>query len=125
MSDFDGLRLCENCGDAYTLGRLCRSCREQEMIDAAEPPAPAEPSALEQAERRIAELEAALKQGLANVSQHIRECDQRIAQSRKLLIAQHDPRLEVAIDEEVHFRNGLARAYEHLASAQALAGGAT
>lgn len=33
MSIFDGLHLCENCGDAYTLGRLCRACRDQEMID--------------------------------------------------------------------------------------------
>ena len=29
----DQLNLCANCGDAYTLGRLCRSCAEQEAID--------------------------------------------------------------------------------------------
>lgn len=29
----DGIKLCEQCGN-YTTGRLCRSCREQEMIDA-------------------------------------------------------------------------------------------
>lgn len=31
--DFDGLYLCEVCGDAYTRGRLCRSCAEQKAID--------------------------------------------------------------------------------------------
>lgn len=29
----DELNLCEKCGDAYTLGSLCRSCAEQEQID--------------------------------------------------------------------------------------------
>lgn len=29
----DGLNLCEVCGDAYTRGRLCRSCAEQKAID--------------------------------------------------------------------------------------------
>lgn len=32
----DGLRLCEDCGDAYTTGRYCTSCAHQRMIDAAE-----------------------------------------------------------------------------------------
>lgn len=32
MSDFDGLRHCEECGN-YTTGRLCTSCAHQEMID--------------------------------------------------------------------------------------------
>lgn len=32
MSDWDGLRGCEQCGNDTT-GRLCRSCAEQEMID--------------------------------------------------------------------------------------------
>jgi len=32
MSDFDGLRGCEICGNDTT-GRLCRSCAEQEVID--------------------------------------------------------------------------------------------
>ena len=31
----DGINLCEKCCN-YTTGRLCRSCREQEMIDNAE-----------------------------------------------------------------------------------------
>jgi hypothetical protein len=33
MSDYDGLRICESCRDAYTLGRLCASCSAQEQID--------------------------------------------------------------------------------------------
>jgi len=33
MSDYDGLHLCEACEDAYTTGRLCRSCNDQYMID--------------------------------------------------------------------------------------------
>jgi len=36
MSDYDYLSVCEACGDAYTLGRLCRSCADQYMIDNAE-----------------------------------------------------------------------------------------
>lgn len=32
MSDYDGLRGCDICGN-YTTGRLCRSCAEQEAID--------------------------------------------------------------------------------------------
>lgn len=32
MSDYDGLRGCEQCGDDTT-NRLCHRCREQEMID--------------------------------------------------------------------------------------------
>lgn len=32
MSDWDGLRGCEKCGNDTT-GRLCRSCRDQETID--------------------------------------------------------------------------------------------
>lgn len=31
--DFDGLNLCETCGDAYTRGRLCTSCAQQKAID--------------------------------------------------------------------------------------------
>lgn len=31
-ADYDGIKLCEKCGE-YTTGRLCRSCAEQEMID--------------------------------------------------------------------------------------------
>lgn len=30
---FDGLHLCENCHDAYTTGRLCVNCAQQEAID--------------------------------------------------------------------------------------------
>lgn len=33
---WDGLKLCETCGDAYTTGRLCVSCAFQKMIDNAE-----------------------------------------------------------------------------------------
>lgn len=36
MSDYDGLHLCEDCGDAYTLGRFCTSCAQQRSIDATE-----------------------------------------------------------------------------------------
>ncbi len=32
MSDWDGLRLCEVCGE-YTTSRVCWRCREQEAID--------------------------------------------------------------------------------------------
>ena len=30
--EWDGIKLCEKCGE-YTTGQLCRSCREQNMID--------------------------------------------------------------------------------------------
>jgi hypothetical protein len=33
LDEFDGLKICENCQDAYTRGRLCRLCAEQEAID--------------------------------------------------------------------------------------------
>jgi len=33
MSDYDGLHLCAECGDAYTTGTLCRSCAAQRAID--------------------------------------------------------------------------------------------
>lgn len=34
MSDgYDGLKLCIDCGDAYTLGSRCTSCAQQHMID--------------------------------------------------------------------------------------------
>jgi len=36
MSDYDGLHVCEVCGDAYTTGRLCTNCAHQKMIDDAE-----------------------------------------------------------------------------------------
>lgn len=32
----DNLRVCEDCGDAYTLGRFCTTCLHQRMIDSAE-----------------------------------------------------------------------------------------
>lgn len=31
--EYDNLRLCEVCEDAYTLGRLCSACSRQEQID--------------------------------------------------------------------------------------------
>jgi hypothetical protein len=37
MDGWDGIKLCEKCGE-YTTGRLCRACQEQEMIDNALPP---------------------------------------------------------------------------------------
>lgn len=33
LGDSDDIKNCETCGN-YTTGRLCRSCAEQEMIDA-------------------------------------------------------------------------------------------
>jgi len=33
MAYWDGLHLCEACGDAYTTGQLCRTCHEQYMMD--------------------------------------------------------------------------------------------
>jgi len=39
MSDYDGLRSCVVCGN-YTLGRLCASCAQQEMIDESPIPTP-------------------------------------------------------------------------------------
>jgi len=33
MSDYDGLHLCLDCGDAYTTGDYCTSCAHQRMID--------------------------------------------------------------------------------------------
>lgn len=33
MSDYDDLRLCPVCRDAFTTGRLCRACAFQEGID--------------------------------------------------------------------------------------------
>lgn len=33
MSDYDYLKLCVVCEDAYTLGLMCNSCAEQYMID--------------------------------------------------------------------------------------------
>lgn len=42
MMEYDGIKLCEKCGE-YTTGRLCRSCAFQEMIDSSpEPDYPSE-----------------------------------------------------------------------------------
>lgn len=30
--EYDGIKLCEQCGE-YTTGRLCNSCAQQELID--------------------------------------------------------------------------------------------
>lgn len=33
ITDIDGLHICQNCGDKYTMGELCEDCRRQKWID--------------------------------------------------------------------------------------------
>jgi len=63
----DGLKLCANCHDVYTTGRLCRLCAEQEQIDDLVPDAP--PFQWERLEEPDAQIEQA-KLFLAWLSKH-------------------------------------------------------
>lgn len=62
--------------------------------------------------------------GIAAICQHIRECDQRIDNSAELLAELRaegvdDPVMRASAQREITFRDGLARALEHMTFAAA------
>lgn len=123
MSDWDGLRGCDICGNDTT-GRLCHSCAQQEMIDNAEgwiggvdaelEPAEAQADALAVALRERDEARTALDNAAshwramrAKLHQHMAECNGRIRMMALDYRATKDKAINDELNIETAFRNGL------------------